>query len=72
MTENYLASIYNRFGVLNALLIGGVTIVSFVIRPGAYEVFSIASLLLVIITVIEIARWFEARSVMLNYSGFLP
>ena len=72
VTENYLASIYNRFGVLNALLIGGVTIVSFVIRPGAYEVFSIASLLLVIITVIEIARWFEARSVMLNYSGFLP
>jgi len=71
-TESYLEKFYNRFGVLSALLLGGVSIFSFVIRPGAYEVFSIASLLLIVITVKELLEWFAVKSAMLGYSGFLP
>ncbi len=72
-TESYLAAFYHRFGVLSALLLGGVSIFSFLIRPGAYEVFSIASLLLIVITVKGLMEWFAGKSALLGYSdtGFL-
>src|SRR6266436_762325 len=70
-TSRYLTTILNRVTLAGALFLGIVTFMQYFTRVGGNQLFTAASVLIVVGVVLDTVRQLEAQMVMRNYSGFL-
>jgi preprotein translocase subunit SecY len=70
-TSRYLSTILNRVTLAGALFLGIVTFMQYFTRVGGNQLFTAASVLIVVGVVLDTVRQLEAQMVMRNYSGFL-
>src|SRR5258708_12021220 len=70
-TSIYLSTILNRVTLAGALFLGIVTFMQYFTRVGGNQLFTAASVLIVVGVVLDTVRQLEAQMVMRNYSGFL-
>lgn len=70
-TNRYLVTILNRVTLAGAVFLGIVTFMQYFTRVGGNQLFTAASVLIVVGVVLDTVRQLEAQMVMRNYSGFL-
>jgi preprotein translocase subunit SecY len=70
-TSRYLSTILNRVTLAGAIFLGIVTFMQYFTRVGGNQLFTAASVLIVVGVVLDTVRQLEAQMVMRNYSGFL-
>jgi len=70
-TSRYLRSLLNRITLAGAAFLGIVTFTQYFTRVGGNQLFTAASVLIVVGVVLDTVRQLEAQMVMRNYSGFL-
>jgi len=70
-TSRYLSIILNRVTLAGAMFLGIVTFMQYFTRVGGNQLFTAASVLIVVGVVLDTVRQLEAQMVMRNYSGFL-
>jgi len=70
-TSEYLTNILNRITLAGAVFLGLVTFSQFFTRVGGNQLFTAASILIVVGVVLDTMRQLNAQLVMRNYSGFL-
>ena len=70
-TSKYLSTILNRVTLAGAMFLGIVTFMQYFTRVGGNQMFTAASVLIVVGVVLDTVRQLEAQMVMRNYSGFL-
>jgi preprotein translocase subunit SecY len=70
-TSRYLSTILNRVTLAGAMFLGIVTFMQYFTRVGGNQLFTAASVLIVVGVVLDTVRQLEAQMVMRNYSGFL-
>ena len=70
-TSRYLTTILNRVTLAGAMFLGIVTFMQYFTRVGGNQLFTAASVLIVVGVVLDTVRQLEAQMVMRNYSGFL-
>jgi preprotein translocase subunit SecY len=70
-TSKYLSTILNRVTLAGAMFLGIVTFMQYFTRVGGNQLFTAASVLIVVGVVLDTVRQLEAQMVMRNYSGFL-
>ncbi len=70
-TSRYLSTILNRVTLAGAIFLGVVTFMQYFTRVGGNQLFTAASVLIVVGVVLDTVRQLEAQMVMRNYSGFL-
>lgn len=70
-TNRYLSTILNRVTLAGAIFLGVVTFMQYFTRVGGNQLFTAASVLIVVGVVLDTVRQLEAQMVMRNYSGFL-
>jgi preprotein translocase subunit SecY len=70
-TSRYLNTILNRVTLAGAMFLGIVTFMQYFTRVGGNQLFTAASVLIVVGVVLDTVRQLEAQMVMRNYSGFL-
>src|SRR5260370_2625024 len=70
-TSRYLRNLLNRVTLAGAAFLGIVTFTQYFTRVGGNQLFTAASVLIVVGVVLDTVRQLEAQMVMRNYSGFL-
>jgi preprotein translocase subunit SecY len=70
-TSRYLSVILNRITLAGAIFLGIVTFTQYFTRVGGNQMFTAASVLIVVGVVLDTVRQLESQMVMRNYSGFL-
>jgi preprotein translocase subunit SecY len=70
-TSKYLNTILNRVTLAGAIFLGVVTFMQYFTRVGGNQLFTAASVLIVVGVVLDTVRQLESQMVMRNYSGFL-
>lgn len=70
-TNRYLSTILNRVTLAGAFFLGIVTFLQYFSRVGGSQLFTAASVLIVVGVVLDTVRQLESQMVMRNYSGFL-
>lgn len=70
-TSRHLTTILNRITLAGAVFLGVVTFMQYFTRSGSNQLFTAASVLIVVGVVLDTVRQLEAQMVMRNYSGFL-
>jgi preprotein translocase subunit SecY len=70
-TSRYLSTILNRVTLAGAVFLGIVTFMQYFTRVGGNQLFTAASVLIVVGVVLDTVRQLESQMVMRNYSGFL-